>query len=237
MTELTFTKSYLSTLDSRPLRLQPDFIAPPQSLQLTGPYTLPRMPNPMHKPSSPNDDPTTAATTTPPTNDLTITLKSQRNPPLDLKLTAVDPTTTSILDLKDRIVEEMSNKIEAKKVKILYARKPVSDTKTISEAVGADAPTGGNEVEFAVMVMGWSGGVPVKDGGGAGVEGKTDTEKAEEVGGAGKGEGEQGVGVGALEGKEFWGDLRGFLQQRLKDEGAAEEVVGVFEGAWRGRGR
>ena len=132
----------------------------------------------------------------------------------------------------------MSHEIETKKVKILYARKPVSDTKTISEAVGADAPTGGNVVEFAVMVMGWSGGVPVKGDAGVEGKGKTDTEKAEEVAGAGeKGDGEQGVGVGVLEGKEFWGDLRGFLQQRLKDEGAAEEVVGVFEGAWRGRGR
>lgn len=161
-------------------------------------------------------------------------LKSSRNPPLDLKLEGIDPATTSILDLKDRVVEEMSGKIEAKKVKVLYARKPVSDTKTISEAVGADAPTGGNELEFGLMIMGWSGGVPPRDA--AGAPGKTDTEKAEEAGGGGERRDGEG-GLGALEGKGFWVDLRGFLQQRLKDEGAAEEVAGLFEGAWRGRGR
>jgi hypothetical protein len=38
-----------------------------------------------------------------------------------------------------------------------------------------------------------------------------------------------------LETGEFWGDLKGFLQQRIRDEKAAEEVVEVFKGAWNAR--
>lgn len=62
------------------------------------------------------------------------------------------------------------------------------------------------EVEFGVMIM---GGV-VEDKG---------TEGGDEV----------------LESEEFWNDLKGFLGQRLGDEGKAEELVGVFRGSYKGK--
>lgn len=40
-------------------------------------------------------------------------------------------------------------------------------------------------------------------------------------------------GVAVLETGEFWDDLQGFLEQRLRSSEEAEKVRGVFERAWR----
>lgn len=40
-------------------------------------------------------------------------------------------------------------------------------------------------------------------------------------------------GVEVLKQKEFWDDLQGFLEQRLRDEGEAGRLRKVFEGAVR----
>ena len=39
-------------------------------------------------------------------------------------------------------------------------------------------------------------------------------------------------GKEALETSAFWDDLRGFLLQRLKDEGQADELSKVFKESW-----
>ena len=62
------------------------------------------------------------------------------------------------------------------------------------------------EMEFGVMIMG--GAV-----GGKEVEGGDDV----------------------LDSEEFWNDLKGFLGQRMGDEGKAEELVGVFRGSYKGK--
>lgn len=93
--------------------------------------------------------------------------------------------------------------------------------------------TGG--LELGVMVMGgWSGSVgkkAVQVGGGGGV--------VEKGGAGGSGGGPvvaQGLsGRAVLETEAFWGDLKGFLEQRIRDEAVAGEVVEIFRGAW-GRG-
>lgn len=36
----------------------------------------------------------------------------------------------------------------------------------------------------------------------------------------------------AVETEEFWGDLRGFLLQRVKDEKEGGELYDIFRGAW-----
>jgi len=40
MTELSFAKSFLSTLDSRPIKLQSDYVADPKTFEPKGPVSL-----------------------------------------------------------------------------------------------------------------------------------------------------------------------------------------------------
>jgi hypothetical protein len=159
-------------------------------------YILPKMPHPLPKKQklAPGQE-----------RSLTISLKSLRNPPLDITLKSQLPST-SILDLKEEINSQTS--IPTDKLRILFKKKPVPDSKILSDLVGEEE----SKVEFAVMVLG---------------------------GAAKKGEEEiippvaQGAsGVEALANEEFWGDLRGFLVQKLRDEGEGEKVFGVFRKAW-----
>jgi hypothetical protein len=138
---------------------------------------------------------------------ITITLKSLRNPPLDITLKSQLPTT-SILDLKTSITSQTS--IPTDKLRILYHKKPVPDSKVLKDVVGEDE----TKVEFSIMVLG--GAASVKKG---------DEEVIPPVA--------QGVsGVEALASEEFWGDLKGFLVQRLRNEGEGDKVFGVFRKAW-----
>jgi len=59
---------------------------------------------------------------------------------------------------------------------------------------------------------------------------KADEEVEPKVLGA-AGEGKIGAGKEVLRTEEFWGDLKGFLVQRLKDEAEGERVAGVFRKA------
>ena len=119
----------------------------------------------------------------------------------------------------------MEGKIE--KIKILWARKPVSDAKTVKEAVGDDARLKEGKLEFGVMVMGYVASAA--------------TVQATGVGGDEKADGVDNMDVDApsadevVGGETFWEDLRGFLQQRLRDEGLAGEVLECFQEAWRKR--
>lgn len=116
------------------------------------------------------------------------------------------------------------------KVRILHARKPVPDSRTVREVLGGEegvaelakaAPVGQLEVELGVMIMGY---------------------KAEDQAPEGMAEpGGVAAGTGAAEGEEdgegeaFWSDLKGFLLQRVKDEKRAEEMHQAFRSSWKGR--
>ncbi|KAG7010106.1 hypothetical protein G7Y79_00001g003780 [Physcia stellaris] len=238
MTELSFAKTFLSTLDSKPPNSNRTMsptpkpsspkapYAPPSLLlptPLTSPkkqYTLPRTSQPMR--------PRTASTSplSPPTK-ITITLKSTRNPPLSLTLPAQD-LGTSVMELKTAV----SNAVRAKGtegIKVLYNKKPCADSKTVKDVLG-DGEVG-EEVEFGVMIMGAAAAAMGTEGGQEGKEGgeKMDVDTAAPVA-----QGPSGDEV--LEGEEFWEDLKGFLSQRLKDEGKAREVVEVFRTGWKGKG-
>ena len=93
---------------------------------------------------------------------------------------------------------------------MLYNKKPVPDSKVLKDLVGDEE----SRVEFSVMVLG--GAASVRRG---------DEEVIPPVAG-----GESGLRM--LAGEEFWVDLRGFLVQRLRDEGEGENVFGVFREAW-----
>ena len=163
---------------------------------------------------------------------INVSLKSLRNPPLDLSLKSKS-LTTSVLDLKQTVAESIGC-ISTEKIKLLYKKKPCSDSKTIKDVVGDEIAPGG-EAEFSVMILGTVSGTDGKMG--------TPAEEVPEIvmgGTGGKIEEEeneapvaQGVsGNDALKSEEFWSDLQGFLLQRLRNQGVAEKALKVFRDAW-----
>lgn len=83
---------------------------------------------------------------------ITVTLKSLRNPPLDIKLTS-QPLTTSLHDIKTVVSQRA--RIPSEKLKILHNKRPLQDSKALKDIVGDEEKT----VEFAVMVIGGAAAV------------------------------------------------------------------------------
>jgi hypothetical protein len=161
------------------------------------------MPKPMSKPRGTNVAPGQE-------RSLVVTVKSLRNPPLDLRLSS-QSLTTSIHDVKSSVAKETG--IAEDKIKILHKKKPISDSKVLKDLVSEDDTT----VEFSVMVMGGAGAAATK----------TDNQKAVA----------QGVsGADVLQAQDFWDDLRGFLLQRIRDEQLAAELTTTFQAAWKAKG-
>ncbi|MCJ1432088.1 hypothetical protein MMC27_001444 [Xylographa pallens] len=230
MTELSFTKSFLSILDSRPIKLPSDHAFDPKTFEPKGPYTLPRMPHPMRrtsKPSAPGSAPA-----------LTVSLKSLRNPPLDISLSN-KALTTSVLELKQAVAENIGVS-GTDKIRLLYKKKPCADSKTLKDVIGDEVL---KDVEFSVMVI---GGVTAASEAAPGAEkdlgsaADGDT-KMEDVPMA---QGPSGVvvldaqgpsGAPLLETQQFWQDLDAFLIQRIGNKEVASEISALFSKAWENR--
>ncbi len=145
---------------------------------------------------------------------INVSLKSLRNPPLDISL-QIQPLSTSIHDLKQTVSEKAE--ISTDKIKLLHKKKPCSDSKTLKELVAEED----SEVEFSIMVMGGASTASPERAGTPAVVPPVDTPAA------------QGPsGEKLMETDEFWDDLKGFLTQRLKDQGEGEKVFGIFKSAW-----
>lgn len=159
-------------------------------------YILPRMPQAMSQPKSlaPGQE-----------RSITVTLKSLRNPPLDIKLTS-QPLATSLLDIKNAVSSQ--TRIPVDKMKILYNKRPLTDSKILKEVVGETDKA----VEFSVMVIGGAAAIPPEQ--------PAATAPAE------------ATGTAAVETDAFWADLKGYLMQRLKDQAAAEELSRLFKSSW-----
>lgn len=146
-------------------------------------------------------------------------------------LSSIDPSKTSIFDLKQSYSTNAN--IPVAKIKLLFKKKPVSDSKTVAEIIGADAQ---DDVEFSVMVMGGGAAAstpvtsppavaPSESEKGLGGDGK--------VTGSGGGPAAQGPsGKDVVASAEFWDDLTGFVLQRIRDEEEGKRLVGVFKAAW-----
>ena len=215
MTELSFAKSFLSTLDSRPLKLQSDHASDPKTLEITAPYTLPRMTTAFDKSILSGKGGSEAQRQ----STLNLTLKSSKNPVMSLSLPCID-VGTSVLAIKEKVAKEL--RIEGTdRIRVLYRRKPAGDVKTVKEVIGEEDV--GKEVDFGVMVMGYKEDAtkqdedtPMKDV----EEPVAQRPSMEEV----------------LTGQEFWNDLRGFLVQKLRDEVKAGEVFDKFKESWERSG-
>lgn len=99
------------------------------------------------------------------------------------------------------------------KLRVLYNKKPVGDAKVLKDVIGEEE----TKAEFSIMVMG--GAASVK---------KVETPEKEVVAPVAQGP----SGLESLAGEEFWGDLKGFLVQRLRDEEQGNKVYEVFKKAW-----
>lgn len=239
MSELSFTKSFLSTLDSRPVKLRADHVFDPEQVGLRVPvsafswsrvsqliisqYTLPRL-QPPH-PEMPKKVKSTQAPGS--SKSITVNVKSARNPALEFAIPNAPLATTSLQDIRDavgqRVIDAQGNPVPLDKIKILYRRKPVPGTaKTIAEIL-ADEPdmlAGGKAVEFGVMIMGGAQVAATQP------EAAEPSDKSPPKAAVGP------SGAEVLQSEAFWDDLQGFLEQRLKDETEAKRLRAMFHNAW-----
>lgn len=169
------------------------------------------MPKPMNKPLklAPGQE-----------RSIKVTLKSLRNPPLDIKLTS-QPLNTSIHDIKAQVKEQ--TRIPVEKMKLLHNKKPVPDSKVLRDLLGETDQA----VEFSVMVIGGAAAIPP-----AAEEGEGKQANAAGAAAGTSSSSTEPVGTEALGTEEFWTDLKGFLMQRLKDENVAESMSSLFKSSW-----
>ena len=144
-------------------------------------------------------------------------------------LSSIIASTTSVYDLKAAYAS--CTDISANKIKILYKKKPVPDSKTVGEVVGSDA---GSEVEFGIMVL---GGAVVSSASASQssmqsppvAASKEDEDALHDQAAASAAQGPSGREV---VNEDFWSDLKGFVVQRIRDEKEGERLVRVFKSAW-----
>jgi hypothetical protein len=110
------------------------------------------------------------------------------------------------------------------KIKLLYNKKPTTDSKTLKDLLG-DAAESAKDIEFTVMVM---GGIPA--GASPGIQ-STEPSAASATTPVAEGSGSSGKDVLSEDG--FWIDLQGFLQQRIRDETEATRLSSLFRSAWQ----
>ncbi|TKA66918.1 hypothetical protein B0A49_04086 [Cryomyces minteri] len=226
MTEISFAKSFLSALDSRPIKLSGDHVSDPKKYPSQSAYILPKMPSPMPKrrklsspadPSSPGAPPAASA---PPT--ATVTLKPMRAAAQPVTL-ASQALSTSVYAIKTLYAAQTGTSVD--KIKLLLHKKPCADSKTLKELLpeaDADADAdAGRQIPVAVVEKDtlWKGFAAAK----AHAAPKPNAADVPVTQGASGGE--------ALQSEAFWEDLKGFLVQRLRDEAEGERVVGLFRKA------
>ena len=211
MTEISFARSFLSALDMRPVKLSSDHVSDPKSYPAQSAYTMPKLPN---QPAKRKRTASAAAApgSTPAEKTLAVTLKSTKGGD---SVTSDEPLSASIFDLKTLFGKEKGLQVE--KIKVLYNKKPVADSKTLKDLLGENADST-KDVELSVMVM---GGAVAAAGASAAKESEDSVPVAQGTSGA-----------EVLQTEEFWSDLRGYLQQRIRSEGDSEKVLGVFKTAW-----
>lgn len=174
--------------------------------------------------TSPSDPTSTSTSST----TLTITLKPLRGPSITITNQTPD---SSIYELKSACASQAGYLPE--KVKVLWERKPVSDSKTVKEVVG-DVAVQGAQVEMGVMFMGQPGekvGESVKEE--AKAAPSPPPQEEEDVWHEAPVAPGQEHGKAVLDTKEFWDDLHGFVLQRIKDEEVTKELVDGFRRSWR----
>ncbi|KAK8199717.1 cell-cycle control medial ring component [Phyllosticta capitalensis] len=235
MTELAFAKQFLSALDARPMRISPDHVVDPREYPAQPAFTLPKPPSgPRLKRARPtaNDTPgSSSPAAASATAGTTVTLKPTRPSPSTpaLTLPTPQPPHTSIHALKTAYATASGLPVD--KIKLLYKKKPVGDTKTLKDVLGDTEAA--SEAEFSVMVMGGAAAAAAASSP-AGTPERVTSPGVSTPSAAAEGPLAQPVQSGeqVAESNRFWSDLEGFLAQRVKDEAVAKRMTGVFRSAW-----
>lgn len=134
--------------------------------------------------------------------------------------------STSVYDLKATYSKQTSTPID--KIKLLYSKKPVADSKTLKDVLGPAAEKPPTEMQFSVMVMGGTAAAPAIE--------RVASPPAEAPGPDMVAQQSPPGGKEVLQTDEFWIDLAGFVKQRIKDEAEGERVAGLFRSAWEKSG-
>ncbi|KAI7329914.1 hypothetical protein KC340_g4444 [Hortaea werneckii] len=155
MSEVTFAKSFLATLDKRPIKLPADHVSDPRQYPSQSPYILPRQTHPFPRKGPRSGDSTTASKS----QNVTATLKPMRAGAGDA--TSIPDLTleTTLHEIKTRYAQLSGLAVE--KVKVLYNKKPAGDLKTLREVLvgsGAKDVASIGNVELSVMIMGGAAG-------------------------------------------------------------------------------
>ncbi|KAK4651377.1 hypothetical protein QC762_605730 [Podospora pseudocomata] len=227
MTELAFAQSFLSMLGGIPSKITHDHVEDPRRYTVTTPYTLP------HHPTLPKKFTRRTCATKAPPESITVTAVSPRNPPLSITLPSPLPvSTTSVLDIKNAI--SLQTGVPVQKIKLLHQKKPAQDSKTLKDVLAGE---GKEQLELGLMIIGGAASVPEQKPPKQEDEMEVDSKEAEPqqqqqqqqpVAAPGQQSGRE-----VLDTEEFWADLKGFLEQRVRDEGVAKEAVERFRLAWR----
>ncbi|EME43005.1 hypothetical protein DOTSEDRAFT_53942 [Dothistroma septosporum NZE10] len=232
MSEVTFAKQFLATIDKKPIKLPADHVSDPRQYPNQSPYILPRQTHPFPRRSGPTSSQQASSKT------ITATLKPMRNgETITLPSIALD---TTIHDLKTQYASKTS--IPQDKIKVLYNKKPVADLKTLKD-IGIEG-----DAELSLMIMGGGGGtpraqspavtaekerVPVPDmkADSMDVDEKTSAPESEKATAEAEEKKEAQGAAAILKTDEFWADLGGFLSQRLRDDEVAARLLTVFKSA------
>ncbi|KAK3676361.1 hypothetical protein LTR78_003636 [Recurvomyces mirabilis] len=243
MSEVTFAKTFLATLDKRPIKLPADHVSDPRKYPGQSPFVLPRQTHPF-----PRKGPTSSGQQAK-NKTVTATLKPMRG---GETITVSDLTLQSTIhDVKTQYAQKSGQAQD--KIKLLLNKKPAADLKTLSE-LGIDGET----VELTVMLMGGAGGAATPNAASPAVEKSEaiatgaaaaaapvaadkmdidpknpapESEKAK-VEAASKPAADANTAESILKSEEFWSDLQGFLSQRLRDEGEGQKLAKVFKEAY-----
>ncbi|KAK2732650.1 hypothetical protein FQN55_004031 [Onygenales sp. PD_40] len=245
MAELTFTKSFLTALDSRPVKLPADYVFDPRSFPSPHPFTLPRLSD--AHPSMPKKIKRTAIPGS--SKSITVHLKSARNPVLNITLDNCAISTTTVQELKQAVQarvqttngENQPAKVPLDKIKVLWKKKPAQG-QMLSEVLGNDASilSGGKEVELGLMILGGAqlAPEPTKEDQGHAAKETMAAESSVPI----QGDGEESDQTAlqnppsrakeTLSTEEFWTDLEDFIRGKVHDSTDASRIKDVFRKAW-----
>ncbi|KAK2882588.1 hypothetical protein FQN49_000200 [Arthroderma sp. PD_2] len=250
MSEVSFTKSFLASLDSKAIKLPADTVYDPQTFAPRFPITLPRLSDPPHPPM-----PKKIKTTAPPgsSKGITVCLKSARNPVLDIKLGNVALATATVQELKEAVHQRIrptnatdpGQRVPLDKIKLLWKRKPVQGT-SIADILANESEiiNGKSHAEFSVMVLGGASVIPEEELKAAATTSKaakpavSGTQEDTEMKEADDLKEDQPIAASqpstatVLKNPQFWEELNVFLQGKTSDRSEATRLTSIFKTAW-----
>ncbi|KAI1908234.1 hypothetical protein LOZ53_004831 [Ophidiomyces ophidiicola] len=248
MAELSFAKTFLSQLDSKPVKLPANHVSDLRTFQPRQPFTLPRLSDSLHPPLPKKIKPSAIPGSS---KSITIHLKSARSPALEITLDNISLSSATIQDLRDAVQARIkpanaaneSEQVSLDKIKILWKRKPVQG-KLVTDVLAnePDVLKGGKEVEFGVMILGGAVVVPPREPPAPAPvtaiptkAGQTESPSVQEVVNSSDDAPSSPSttdNVDILHSAAFWKDVESFLETKLKGDGEATRVASLFKKGW-----